>query len=316
MNAHYISKFIFKLKKNISFLLCIFFFTTVFSKQRTLYVDNFNNIIGSPGKEDKLLIFAKRNNFKTLILYQLNKVDKRWSLADPQKNNVLAEFISKAKNKFSIQHVGASGESASFFTNIINLYNTSRSKPQEKFDIYNLEYEYWSQKASSIDGYYCINYLEANGIPCNRKGSFDYFIENLKVLKQLAKESKHPVKTEAYLGYYTENEIIEIIKYCDRLLIQAKGITPALCFTAAKKSLGHIAKINSKIKTSVLFSTQMTHLGRWLKFDSLEKAETMFFDEMNNKNIQLEKQLNFDGFSYHTYSDLERSTSYYYYNKN
>ena len=60
--------------------------------QRTLYVDDFNTIIGSPSKEDKLLLFAKKNNFKTLILYQLNKVDKRWSLTDPRENTVLSEF--------------------------------------------------------------------------------------------------------------------------------------------------------------------------------------------------------------------------------
>jgi hypothetical protein len=304
-----------KLRKTICFLFCLFFFTNVFCKQRTLYVDNFNNIIGSPGKEDKLLLFAKRNNFKTLILYQLNKVDKRWSLSDPKKNIVLAEFMSKAKNEFSIQNIGASGESASFFTNTINPYNNSRRNPQEKFDIYNLEYEYWSKKASGEDGYYCVNYLEENAIPCNRIGSFNYFIENLKELKNVSNKSKHPINIEAYLGYYTEKEIIEISKYCDRLIIQAQGRTPVLSFTAAKKSLNYISKINSKIKISILFSTQISHLGNWLKFDTLETGETMFFEEMNNKNIKLKKQLNLDGFSYHAYTDLERSINYYSYNK-
>jgi hypothetical protein len=281
-----------------------------------LYVDNFSSIIGIPGKENKLLIFAKKNNFKTLILYQLNKVDKRWSLSDSKENNVLAAFISKAKNEFSIQDIGASGESASFFINTISLYNNSRSKPEEKFDIYNLEYEYWSKKASAEDGYYCVNYLEENSIPCNREGSFSYFLENLKELKNLSKKNKHAVKVEAYLGYYTENEISQISKYCDRLLIQAHGTSPQLCFTAAKNSLNYIAKIDRKIKTSILFSAKMIHLGRWLKSDSLETGETMFVDEMNDKNIQLRRQLNLDGFSYHTYTDLERSLSYYSYGKN
>lgn len=103
-----------------------------------MYVDNLNTIIGNPSKEDKLLLFAKRNNFKTLILYQLNKIDKRWSLSDPKKNIVLAEFMSKAKNEFSIENIGASGESGALFTNTINPYNNSRSNPQEKFDIYNM----------------------------------------------------------------------------------------------------------------------------------------------------------------------------------
>ena len=255
------------MKKTIFSLFCLFFITNVFCKQRTLYVDNFSNIIGSSSKEDKLLTFAKRNNFKTLILYQLNKVDKRWPLSDPKKNNVLADFITKAKNEFSIQSVGASGECASFFTETINPYNNSRNKPEEKFDIYNIEYEYWSKKASGIDGYYCVNYLEENAIPCNREGSFKYFLDNLKELKKLSKENKHSINIEAYLGYYTENEIREISKYCDRLILQAYGKTPKSCYTVVKNSLKNLSKINSKIKTSILFSTKMKHLGYWLKYE-------------------------------------------------
>ena len=284
--------------------------------QRTLYVDNFNNILGNPSKEDKLLFFAKRNNFNTLILYQLNKVDKRLSLSDPRKNNTLAEFISKSKIKFGLKHIGASGEAASFFTDVIDIYNKSRNKPEEKFDIYNLEYEYWSRKASGIDGYYCINYLEENKITCNREGSFNYFISNLKTLKSLSKESKHKINIEAYVGYYTKNEISEITKYCDRLLIHAYGKTPKMSFSTAKSSLNHLYKINSKVKASILFSTRMDQLGYWLKFESIGNCESQFIKEMNIKNINLKKNLNFDGFTYHTYSFLEKSISYFSYSKN
>lgn len=280
--------------------------------QRTLYVDNFNNIIGSPGKEDKLLAFAQKNNFKTLILYGLNKVDKKWSLSDPRKNNILSEFIVKAKIKFNIKNIGASGECASFFTNTINPYNNSRKKPEEKLDIYNLEYEYWSNKASGIDGYYCINYLEENAIPCDRNGSFKFFIDNLKELKLLAKKNTHNIKIDAYVGYYTQNEIDEISKYCDRLLVHAFGKNPKLSFNTAKINLDHLFKINSKIKTSILFSTRMEHMGYWLKFESLKSAENIFSDEMKDKNIKL----NLDEFSYHTYSFLEKSISYFNYSQN
>jgi hypothetical protein len=281
-----------------------------------LYVDNFNSILGSPTNENKLLKFASNNNFNTLILYQLNKVDKQYSLTDPRKNNILAEFISKAKTKFNIKQVGASGESATFFKNRIDIYNTSRNKSEEKFDIYNLEYEYWSKNASAIDGYYCVNYLEENKIPCTRDGSFKYFIDNLKELKLLTKNKKHIVKVDAYVGYYTQNEILEISKNCDRLIIQAHGKSPELSFSFAKKNLENLYKTNSKIKASIIFSTNMDKLGYWIKFDSLDNGETKFFDKMNSTNINLKKKLNFDGFSYHSYSILEKSINYYRYNKN
>lgn len=302
-------------KKQLFFCGFLLLFLKSYGFQRTLYVDNFNNILGSPSKEDKLLFFAKKNNFNTLILYQLNKVDKRLSLSDPRKNNTLAEFISKAKVKFSMKQIGASGEAASFFTDIIDVYNNTRNKPEEKFDIYNLEYEYWSKKASGIDGYYCVNYLEENNITCDRKGSFNYFISNLKILKSISKESKHKIKIEAYVGYFTKNEISEITKYCDRVLIHAYGKTPKISFSIAKNSLNHLYELNSKVKASILLSTRMDQLGYWLKFASIGSCETAFIKEMNIKNINLKKKLNFDGFSYHTYSFLEKSISYFSYSK-
>lgn len=305
-----------KMKKNIIFNILILVCTYTFANQRTLYVDNFVNILGSPSKEDKLLLFAKRNNFRTLILYQLNKVDKRWSLTDSKQNNVLAAFILKAKTQFSIQDIGASGESASFFTNIINLYNNSRNNADEKIDIYNLEYEYWSKNASSADGYYCENYLRDNQIPCNRKGSFNYFIKNLKELQSLSKANKHNIKVEAYLGYFSVDEMKEISNYCDRVLIHAFGKNPKLAMSSASKSLKNIMSLKSDIKTSVLLSTRMNHMGYWFKNNSLNKSESLLFKEMNGKDIQLRKKLNLDGFSYQTYSFLEKAVSYYSYSRN
>lgn len=272
--------------------------------------------MGSPYKEDKLLLFAKRNNFKTLILYELNKVDKRWNLTDPRKNNILSEFIVKAKRKFSIQNIGASGESASFFTLIINPYNNSRNNDDEKFDIYNLEYEYWSKKASGPNGYYCTSYLEENSIPCNRKGSFKYFIDNLKELENLSKSNKHTIKIEAYLGYYSQQEISETVKYCDRLIILTKGKTPFTCFKFTKKRLESLSNTKSNIIASVLFSSRMDEMGYWFKSNSLENSEQRFLDAMKNENKSLRDKVTFDGFTYHTYSFLEKSLSYFSYRRN
>lgn len=304
------------LKKNILFIVILMVFMKLHASQRTLYVDDFNTILGSPVKEDKLLKFAKKHQFSILILYQLNKVDKRFSLTNPELNISLAEFIAKAKTKFGILQIGASGESASFFTDRIDVYNNTRNKPEEKFDIYNLEYEYWSNKASGDGGYYCINYLEEKGVTCDRQGSFNYFLDNLKEMKSLANENIHEIKIDAYVGYYTTDELSEIIKYCDRLIIHAYGKNPKLCFVTAKKNLEKLYQINSKIKASILFSTRMNHMGYWLKHDSLESGETLFVDKMQSVNLQLKKRLNLDGFSYHTYSFLEKSISYYSYTRN
>ena len=204
----------------------------------------------------------------------------------------------------------------SFFTNTINLYNNSRDQPNEKFDIYNLEYEYWSKNASGENGYYCVNYLQDNSTPCNREGSFNFFIENLKELKKLSKENTHSIQIDAYVGYYSQKEIEIIAKYSDRLIVQAFGRNPETSFKYAKKSLEHVLKNNSTIKTSLVFSTRMDKMGYFLKFNDLQKSESLFFDVMNDHNIQFKKKLNLDGFSYHTFSFLEKSVSYYSYRNN
>lgn len=303
-------------KQNLLFIFFISVFLNSTAFQRTLYVDGFNSILGRAGKEDKLLKFAIKNNFNTLILYELNKVDKRFPLSDRTKNTPLAKFISKAKIKYGISKIGALGESASFFINIINVYNDSRKKAEEKFDIYNLEYEYWSTKASEIDGYYCINYLEENGIPCGRKGSFNFFIDNLKKLKKLVSKKNHKIEVEAYVSYYTLSEINEIIRNCDRIVVSAFGANPKLSFSSTKKNLNTLLKTKSNIKTSILFSTTISNLGGWLKYDAMHKGESIFIREMNTFNQQIEKGLNLKGFGYHTYSDLEKSLSFYSYRRN
>ena len=98
-------------------------------------------------------------------------------------------------------------------------------------------------------------------------------------------------------------------------MIHAYGKTPKISFSIAKNSLNHLYELNSKVKASILLSTRMDQLGYWLKFASIGSCETAFIKEMNIKNINLKKKLNFDGFSYHTYSFLEKSISYFSYSK-
>lgn len=303
-------------KRLLILTLLSFFCSKLFSTNRTLYVDEFSLILGSPYKEKKLLSFAAKYGFNTLILYELNKVDKKYSLTDPRKNNILAEFIAEAKVRYGIAKIGVSGESADFFTDRIQIYNNSRTKTEEKVDVYNLEFEYWSKKASGIDGYYCINYLEENSKPCTRQGSFSFFIDNLKTMQDLANKSKNDITVEAYVGYYTSSEIAEISKYCDRILVHSKGKNPKVSFQSSKKNLENLKRSRSGIKTSILFSATMSDMGYYLKHDSLENTEGNFFKEMNTKNKSLKKNINFGGFSYRTYSYLEKSLSYYSYSKN
>jgi hypothetical protein len=299
-----------KLQK-LLFLFFLIFSNLLSATNRILYVDNFNNILGSYNLENKLLEFSRKNDIHTLILYELDKVNKRLPLSDSLKNGALAKFISRAKLEYNIKEISASGESGDFFLKAIHPYNKSRKKAEEKFDVYNLEYEYWYEKASSEGGYYCETYLKKGQLPCNRKGSFTYYIEALTIMKLLAEEESHPVKIEAYIGKFTKEEALELDHHLDRLLIHAYVKNPDKSYNYTKERLKLLSELNSKISISIIFSSEMNFMGRWLSKNDFKKAEEIFFKELNKDDKELTKTLNFEGFTYYNYSYYQKSLNNY-----
>ena len=295
------------MKKSIFFIVFYSVLNSAFS-QRILYVDDFIKILGEENKEDKLLSLARDNNFKTLILYDLDKIDKKlFHLADSTKNNSLINFIKKAKTNYNIKEIGASGENGDFFINEIDVYNKSRKEDTEKFDLYNLEYEYWNSSESDLGGYYCENYLRKNGIPCTREGSYKYYLETLSIMNLLAKDSKHPIKVEAYIGNYQNNEIVNITNNVDRLLVSSYEKTIADTFKNVKKRLDIINNTHNNIEVSIIVSAETKYLGGYLKYNSLDNLEESFL-----KNLKQEfKNLKISGFTYYNYSNLSKSLTFY-----
>lgn len=288
-----------------------FFFTflsslNIISQQRNLYVDGFRSILGNTIKENKLLSFAKTNNFTSIILYELDKIDKKsFHLADNTKNKVLVDFLVKARRQYGIKEIAASGESGSFFINEIQPYNIARKNPDEQFNVYNLEYEYWKHDQSSLGGYYCENYLRKNGIPCNRKGSYNYYKESLSIMSMLAKEIETKIKVEAYLGNYKANEIGKINNYADIILISAYATSPKNSFDTVKKLLKIISDCSCKPEVSIIFSSEVQYMRGYLNYHSLDIVEKEFINELKRNNLY--SKINLTGFTYYNYSLLEKS---------
>ena len=279
--------------------------------QRILYVDQFYHILGDKDKEENLLNFTRDNEFDKIILYDLHKINKDYPLADYSQNGILAQFISKAKLTYGIQEVSGSGENGEFFINAIDAYNRSRKNESEKFDAYNLEYEYWKQEDSADGGYYCESYLEKFGRKCNRQESFKFYIESLATMKALAKKNRHKVKIEAYVGRFTKAEVEEISKYVDRLLVHVYVNHPKKGFFYANKRLQYLSELEKKPKVSIIYSSEILFMGGWFKYNSLNKAEKIFVKTMQSENRSLTKQINFTNFTYYNYNYLSKSINYY-----
>lgn len=285
--------------------------STNFYSQRILYVDQFFEILGNQKKEKELLDFAVENNFDKLILYDLHKVNKAYPMANTYQNQILADFISLAKETYHIKEVSGSGENPDFFISAIDAYNKSRKKTSEKFDAYNLEYEYWDEMSSKNGGYYCKNYLEKNGKKCNRSESFKFYIQTLQTMQKLANSNTHKVKVEAYVGKFTQSEIVHISKYVDRLLVHVYVSHPKSGFYYANERLKYLSNIQNAPKISIIYSSELFFMGGWFKYNSLKKAENIFIDTMKRENYSIMKNLDFTNFTYYNYHDLKKSVEYY-----
>jgi len=292
-------------------VITLFFIFESYASNRILYVDQFYHILGNEQKENELLDFTVQNGFDKIILYDLHKINKDYPLADKTKNNILARFIFKAKINYGLKGVGGSGESGDFFINAIHAYNMSRINPIERFDTYNLEYEYWKKEPSENGGYYCENYLKLNGESCNRKTTFNFFLKSLKTMKALAKENSHKVTVEAYVGKYYKHEIQRISKYVDRLLVHVYVRNPKSGFGYANKRLEYLTEVKNMPKISIIYSSETSFMGGWLKYNSIKKGERIFIDSIKKENKDLLKKINFTNFTYYNYNQLAKSIKYY-----
>lgn len=278
------------------------------AQNRALYVDNFANILGTYRLEKELFEFAKKHEIKELILYDLHKINKSFPLGDRSQNQILADFILKAKKEYGVKRISASGESGNFFIEAIHPYNVSRKNKLERFDVYNLEYEYWNEHESLDGGYYCRNYLVNSQMKCNRENSFKYFIGSLETMRFLADEIDHDIEVEAYIGKYNHDEVKQISKHIDRILIHDYVRRAVKMFPYVKKRLELLDEINSNIKLSILYSAEMNFLGDYFKKHELHEAEKMFFDSLRKEEKHLDDHINWNGFSYYNYDYLKYTT--------
>lgn len=289
--------------------LALLFQGLLLGQSRKLYVDHFNLILGNPQEETELLAFAENHQIDELILYELHKVHQHSPLDQVETNEPLAHFIARAKTKYGIKSISASGESGEFFKKIIHPYNQSRSKAHELIDVYNIEFEYWNTKQVLNGGYYCQTYLSQEESPCTREGAFKHFLRSLETMRALADEESIDVKIEAYVGHFHRYEADEISKHIDRLLLHDYVHSPRYSYLYVRDRLNYLDAVHSHVEISILFSEENHFMGNWLHHHDFHEAEKAFFQQLEENDIQLEEHLNLHGFAYFNYSFFKKNMS-------
>lgn len=271
---------------------------------RAMYVNGFATIIGDNNLENDLLAFAQSHDITTLLLYELHTVNNNHDLTDPATNGILADFISKAKTDYGIQNIGATAENGNFFTNIIDAYNNSRSLAEEKFDIYNLEFEFWISGPTGPGGYYCTTYLTPNGLPCTIAGAFQFFMTVLQTMNSLADNNSHPITTEAYVGWPTASQAATIGANLDKLRLHAYVSDPNSAFGYADDRMIDFANGTPDLDVSIIFSSEPNFMQSWLEDHSLTEAEDIFTEDWEAGSAGWNENVNLVEYTYFVYSDM------------
>jgi len=276
------------------------------SNSRALYVNGFAAILGNRAAEKKLLEFVASREIKVLLLYELHLLLNKSNADDLVQNSDLANFVSTAKADYGVKHVAAIGEQSSFFRDVIQPFNNSRTRAEEKFDIYNLEFEFWID--SRVEEVYAEPYLVPNGLDSNIDGAFQFFLTNLKEMRTLALESSHPVTTEAYIGWTdklngkTEGEVSKLItQNLDRLRVHAYRSEPDFEYT--RERLARLANAKPGLAVSIIFSGEEEFMQAWLRSNSMEAAEAEYRNQLEEvATDEIKSNINLLGFTYFSYS--------------
>ncbi len=270
-----------------------------------LYVDDFKSILGNTAKEAELLNYAKCNAFNYLILYNTTKIHRELFALDKEEGSkVWAHFIRKAKTQFNITQIGIVGEKADSFLPAIQYNKLVANNAMERIDVFDLEFEFWNERLFKNGAYYCSAYLLKQGFVCSGEGAFAFYLQQLKEMNALTKESE--IAIETYIGNPTDDQLKELAQNVDRLLIHY--YREKIDYLASYK-LNRLLVLQSfypKLKIAPIFSSRENHLGYWLKDHPIDKASQLFFKQLKSiKEIRTE-ELNFDGIVWYRYSDMPK----------
>ena len=247
-----------------SLLLKFFFFTHLASmsfaqlpEHRGMYVDGFvSQILGNKQQTDKLLDFIESNHFNALTLYELHLID----FENVRQVRELSRFIRNAR-KIGVKSIGAAAENTDFFLNKIIPYNQSQVS-RARFDVLNFEFEFWVPELYQNGKYYCQSYLQPNGFSCDQKGAFQFYLQEIQNIHQLSQNNG--LITEAYLGWFSQEQADSLLPYIDRLLLHAYVQNQEFAFEYSKERLLLLENTDDPIEVIGLFSSEDQYLKQWL----------------------------------------------------
>jgi hypothetical protein len=275
------------------------------SMLKALYVNDFVDIIDIESSENELLEYAQSNGFNYLIIYNISKVHRnRFPLDNKMTDDPFANFIRKAKTEYGVKRISVVGEKATSFDPVLR-YNLNHIKnDDELIDGFNLEFEFWNNRLTGPEGYYCKTYLKEKGIPCNRSGAWYFYMDNLKLLRTVASEFQ--LNLESYVGNVSKEEMQKLIQYLNTIHIHYYRKNTKNIAKYKSNRLEAIIDGNSKVEVFPIFSSREKHMKEWLNDHEIDEVFPVFM-EMLEEDKSLNPVIeNIKGHSWYRYTSMPK----------
>lgn len=280
-------------------LLLLVSFTTFGQNIRGFYLRGIGNWLGNSTKETAILTYAQGNGFNYINFYDLGYVN--WS--STTEKNKLASFMSRARAQYGVLQFGAVVETYEYFANNIIPYNNSRSNTNEKFDVINLEFEFWVN--STINSFYCSKFLSPNGYSCDTAGAFRFALKQFKLIASAC--AANGLISEIYLGWPTRGQMQQLASRADRILLHAYRPTDVDIYSFSKNRLMDIASVNSVKKVIPLFSGEPTFMGPWLNSHPITRPYLTYSNNLAAETGSFKQNIDLQGYHWFTYDEMPKT---------
>ena len=274
--------------------------TTTGQNIRGFYLQDVGTWLGNITEENKILKYAQGNGFNYILFYSLGDID--WN--NSAEKNKLGAFIKKSR-EYGIIQIGGVVEYAGYVSQNIIPYNNTRSSKSERFDVINLEFEFWV--SSSISSSYCNKFLRPNGYSCDRTGAWSFAWKQLKLIDDIC--IANSLTSEIYLGWPTSPEMQQITSRADRILLSAYRPTDSDIYSVSIQRMKYIASIGGTTKTKIitLLSAESSFMGPWLTTHSQFKPYQTFSASFNSETQSFKNNISLQGYQWFTYRYLPKT---------
>lgn len=280
-------------------LLMLVSLSSVGQNVRGFYLSGIGTWLGNSTKENAILSYAQGNGYNYINFYDLGSVN--WNSST--EKNQLASFMSRGRTQYGILQFGAIVEVYSFLTNNIIPYNKSRNNSNEKFDVINLEFEFWV--SSSISSSYCSKFLSPNGYSCDTAGAFKFAWKQFKLIDSAC--AALGLISEVYLGWPNKGQIQKLASIADRILLHAYRPTDSDVYSYSKIRLSNIAGVGAGKKVIPLFSGEPDFMGSWLNSHPISRPYQTYARDLAAETASFKNNISLQGYHWFKYDEMPKT---------